>query len=128
MTTTGTQTAGKILAKTLIKAFGIGTRTSRYGKVFGSRTDLHEAMIESIENAVQLPGYYGPERTAVLRTAYAAALSYRKHYSGYRMDAIVRRSIASLSAYQFASMLGRMVDARVENVGDGERFFEAMRS
>ncbi len=118
-----TKTAGQVLADTLRANFGIGTRTRRYGKVFGHRTDLHHAMIETIENAVQLPGYYGPEKTEVFRVAWGAAMSYRKHVGGYRIDGTLAHQINSLSAYQFAALLGRMVDAGVATTGDGERFF-----
>lgn len=120
------RTAGQVLAATLRQNFGIGTRTRRYGKVFGNRTDLHAEMIGAIENAVQLPGYYGPEKTAVLRTAWGAAMSYRKHVGGYRIDGTLAQHINGLSAYQFAALLGRMVDADVATTGDGEMFFDAM--
>jgi hypothetical protein len=53
-------------------------------------------------------------------------MSYRKHYDGYRMDPALRRHISEMSAWQFAALLGRMVDAGVANTGDGERFFAAM--
>ena len=120
------KTAGQILAAELRRSFWIGTRTSRYGKIFGVRTDLHDAMVEAIENAVRRPGYYGPERTEVYRAAWGAVMSYRKHYDGYRMDPAVRRYISEMSAYQFAALLGRMADAGVANTGDGERFFADM--
>lgn len=123
---TTSKSTGQILADTLRSNFGIGTRTRRYGKVFGHRADLHTQMIEAIENAVQYPGYYGPEKTAVLRTAWGAAMSYRKHVQGHRIDGSLAFHINSLSAYQFAALLGRIADAGVETTGDGERFFDAM--
>ncbi len=129
MTATATatsQSAGQILAATLRQSFRIGTRTGRYGKVFGTRTDLHNEMVEAIEHAVQLPGYYGPERTEILRTAWGAAMSYRKHVNGYRIDGQLAFHINGLSAYQFAALLGRTVDAGVTTTGDGEAFFAAM--
>ncbi len=121
-----TITAGQILAVTLRANFRIGTRTGRYGRVFGHRTDLHEAMVEAIENASRYPGYYNAEKTAVFGTASASARSYRKHYDGYRIDGVLRRHISEMSAYQFAALLGRMVDAGITNVGEGERFFDQM--
>lgn len=120
------KTAGQILAATLRQNFRIGTRTGRYGKLFGHRTDLHNEMVEAIENAVQLPGYYSPEKTEILRAAWGAAMSYRKHVSGHRIDGLLARHINGLSAYQFAGLLGRMVDAGVATTGDGELFFAAM--
>jgi hypothetical protein len=124
--TTKTSTAGQTLADTLRANFRIGTRTSRYGKIFGHRTDLHDAMIEAIENAVTLPGYYSPEKTDAFRAAWGAAMSYRKHVGGYRIDGTLAFHINSLTAYQFAALLGRMVDAGVTTTGDGETFFANM--
>jgi hypothetical protein len=126
MTTTAAPTAGHSIAAALRKNFGIGTRTSRYGKVFGHRTDLHEAMIEAIENAVRYPGYYSPEKTETLRGAYGAAISYRKHVQGYRIDGMTALAINKMSAYQFAALIGRMADAGVQTTGEGERFFDQM--
>lgn len=124
--TTKTATAGQILADTLRANFRIGTRTSRHGTVFGHRTDLHNDMIEAIENATWYPGYYSPEKAAILHTAWGAAMSYRKHVGGHRIDGQLAFHINSLSAYQFAALIGRMVDAGVQTTGDGERFFDAM--
>lgn len=124
--TTATTTTGQVLAATLRKNFGIGTRTRRYGKVFGHRTDLHAEMVEAIENAVRYPGHYSPEKTDILRTAWGAAMSYRKHVNGCRINGLLAQHINGLSAHQFAALLGRMVDAGVTTTGDGERFFDAM--
>jgi hypothetical protein len=124
--TTRATTTGQTLAAALRANFGIGTRTRRYGQVFGQRTDLHDAMVEAIENAVQYPGYYSAEKTEILRSAWGAALSYRKHYDGYRMDSVLRLRISQLTAYQFAALLGRMVDAGVQTTGGGELFFADM--
>ncbi len=130
MTTTeiaeDTRTAGRKLADALRQNFKIGTRTRRYGKVFGSRTDLHAAMIESIRNANNYPGYYGPEKTAALAPGFTVALAYGKHVAGCRIDGVLARRINEMSAYRFAELLGRMVDAGVTNVGEGERFFQEM--
>jgi hypothetical protein len=125
-TSTATQTAGQALAAELRKSFRIGTRTHRYGKIFGARTDLHAAMIEAIETSARYPGYYSAERSAVFAAANAVAASYRKHVDGYRIDGHLAFVINGLSAYQFAALLGRMVDAGVSNVGEGEIFFDAM--
>ncbi len=124
--TVTTQSAGQILAAELRRMLRIGTRTGRYGKVFGVRSDLHAEMIETIENAVTLPGYHNTERTEILRAAWGAVLSYRKHYDGHRMDSVLRWKISEMSAYQFAALLGRMVDAGITTTGDGETFFAAM--
>jgi hypothetical protein len=125
-TATTTQSAGQILVATLRQMFRIGTRTSRYGKVLGHRSDLHAEMVEQIENAVTLPGYHSAEKTEILRAAWGAVLSYRKHYDGHRMDSVLRWRISEMSAYRFAALLGRMGDAGVTTTGDGEAFFAAM--
>jgi hypothetical protein len=121
-----TKTAGQLLAAALRQNFRVGTRTGRYGAISGERLDLHDAMVEAIENATQLPGYYSPEKTEILRVAWGAAMSYRKHVGGYRVDGLLAQHINGLSAYQFAALLGRMVDASVTTTGDGERFFDSM--
>ena len=121
-----TRTAGQRLADELRANFRVGTRTRRYGKAFGVRTDLHAAMIEAIRNANNYPGYYGPERTEAFAPGYAVAIAYDKHVAGYRIDPILHRHISEMSAYQFAALLGRMVDAGVTNTGEGERFFAEM--
>lgn len=124
--TVATQSTGQILAAELRRMFRIGTRTGRYGKVFGHRSDLHAAMIEAIESAVWYPGYYGPDKTEILSAAYGAVMAYRKHVGGNRIDGQLAFHINGLSAYQFAALLGRMVDADVSTTGDGELFFAAM--
>jgi hypothetical protein len=123
-----TKTSGQVLADTLRKNFGVGTRTGRRGKVFGYTTDLHVAMVEAIENAVQYPGFYSPEKTEILREAWGAATSYRKHVGGHRIDGALAFRINGLSAYRFAALLGQMVDASVTNTGEGERFFADLRA
>jgi hypothetical protein len=115
MPTTTTPAAGKLLADTLRTTFKVG-----------NRTDLHTAMIEAVENAAQYPGYYSAEKTAILRAAWGAALSYRKHVQGYRIDGLLAQHINGLSAWQFAALLGRMAEAGVSNTGEGETFFTAL--
>jgi hypothetical protein len=36
--------------------------------------------------------------------------------------------INALSPYQFCNLLGRMVDAGITNVGEGEQFFAQLRT
>ena len=121
-----TTTAGQELAAALRRYFSIGTRTRRYRRRDGYRQDLHADMIEAITNAVQYPGYFTEATTAKLTPGWGAALSYGKHVGGYRIDGTLAYRINSMTAYQFAALLGEMADAGVACTGDGERFFADM--
>jgi len=124
--TTTQATAGQELTATLRRYFSVGTRTRRYRMDEYGRRDLHAAMIEAIENAAQYPGYYSERTQDALHAGFGAALSYRKHVDGYRIDGTLRFAISEMSAWQFAALLGEMVDAGVTCTGDGERFFADM--
>ena len=117
-------TKGQELAATLRKSFSVGPRTRHHR----DGMDLRTEMLDAIRNAVYYPGYYGPEKTAIYRTAIGSVTSYDKHVDGYRIDGMLRYRITSMSPWQFAGLLGQMVDAGVTNVGEGERFFQRMRS
>lgn len=122
-----TETAGKTLAAELRRYFHIGPRTRRYrtDRDYGRR-DMHREMLEAINNAVVYPGYFSEAMTSALRPGWGAVLSYGKHVDGYRIDGTLRYRITSLNSWQFAALLGNMVDAGVTCTGDGERFFAAM--
>lgn len=117
-----TKTTGQELAATLRKSFRIGPRTRDYRDGRSLKADL----LESIENAITYPGYYGPERTELSRAASGALRSYQKHVDGYRIDGELRMHIVDLSPWYFAALLGDMVDAGITNVGEGERYFEQL--
>jgi hypothetical protein len=120
-------TAGQELTAALRRYFTVGTRTRRHrtdGN--GYRQDLHAEMIEGIMNAAQFPGYYCAGTQEALHAGFGAALAYDKHVYGYRIDGTLRQTITSMSPWQFAGLLGRMVDAGVTNTGEGERFFAGM--
>lgn len=125
--TTTQNTAGQELAATLRRYFHIGartrhTRTDRYG----CRQNLHHDMIEALHFAAQYPGYYSERIEAAFRPGFGAALAYDKHVSGYRIDGMLRLAITSMSPWNFAGLLGEMVDAGVTCTGEGERFFADM--
>lgn len=117
-------TKGQELAATLRKSFRINTRS----RIRRDGMDLRAEMLDAIRNASYYPGYYGPEMTATYRTAIGAVQSYDKHVDGYRIDGQLRYRITSMSPWEFAGLLGHMVDAGVTNVGEGERFFQQMRA
>jgi hypothetical protein len=121
-----TATAGQALAATLRRYFSVGTRTRRHVGRHGTLTDLHGDMIGAIFNAAWYPGYYVQATQDALHAGFGAALAYEKHVRGYRVSGTVAREISEMSPWQFAGMLGRMVDAGVTCTGDGERFFAAM--
>jgi hypothetical protein len=116
-----TETAGTALAAELRRYFSIGPRTRRYR----DRRDLHAAMIEAIEIAAAYPGYYHQPLQDALHNASAVAYSYRKHVEGYRISGVKIAAIQAMSPWRFAAFIGQMVDAGVENVGQGERFLNS---
>lgn len=127
MSETETITAGQELTATLRRYFSVGTRTRRYRTDrYGYRQDMHASMIESIMNAAQYPGYYCEGTQEALRAGFGTALAYDKHVNGYRIDGTLRHAITTMSPWQFAALLGQMVDAGVTNTGEGERFFSEM--
>lgn len=117
-------TKGQQFAKDMRKNLGIGTRTRRHRK----GVDLHAEILECIRNATYYPGCYTERREAIFRTAFGALLSYDKHIAGYRVDGKVISHISNLSPYQFCNLLGRMIDAEITNVGEGEQFFSQLRT
>jgi hypothetical protein len=126
MATTQT-TAGQELAATLRRYFTIGTRTRRYRKdPYGCRRDLHADMVEALTLAATQPGYYTPRTEKALAAGFGAALAYDKHVKGYRIPGILAQKINAMTPWQFAALLGEIVDARVTNTGEGERFFAEM--
>jgi hypothetical protein len=116
------ETIGRRFAKDMRENLGIGTNTPRRR----SGLDLHAEILECVRNATWYPGYYGETRTELFRKAYGAVLSYDKHIAGYRASGDVISHINNLSPYQFSALIGRMVDAGITNVGEGEQFFYAM--
>jgi hypothetical protein len=120
--TQATKTAGQQLATELRAYFGIGTRTRRRRD---DRNLITEMLRDLLDNGFY-PGIHGPERTEILRPGFAVALAWGKHVDGYRIDGVLRAELDKLSPWQFANLLGRMVDAGVTNNGEGERFFDAM--
>lgn len=117
-------TKGQQFAKSMRDNHGIGTRTRRHRK----GVDLHAEIMESIRNATFYPGWYGEERQEIFRAAFGAWQSYNKHIAGYRANANVVSHINALSPYQFCALIGRMIDAGISNVGEGERFFTELHS
>ena len=120
---TATQdTAGQNLTAALRRYFSVGPRTRRYRK----GTDLHIEMVAAISMAAQYPGYFVERTQDALHAGYGAALAYEKHVQGYRISGTLAARISAMSAWQFAALLGQMVDAGVTCTGAGERFFTEM--
>jgi hypothetical protein len=119
-------TSGQLLTAELRRFFRIGTRTRRHRESpFGGTDDLDARMVEEIKLSATIPGPGGPD-DALLRPGWAAVLSHRVHYLGYRVDPTLRRHVELMTAWQFSALLGRMLDAGATNVGEGERFFRQM--
>jgi hypothetical protein len=115
-------TAGQGLTAALRRYFSAGTRTRRYRK----GADLHEEMVDAIYLAAQYPGYYVQATQDALHPGFGTALAYDKHVRGCRISGTLAQQINAMSAWQFAGLLGQMVDAGVENTGAGARFFSEM--
>lgn len=125
--TATTTTAGQDLTATLRRYFSVNSRSRRFRKDrYGCRQDLHAAMVEALTNAATMPGYYSENTESALRTGFGTALAYDKHVNGYRIDGTLRFHITEMSPWNFAALLGQMVDAGVTCTGDGERFFADM--
>ena len=114
-------TAGQDFATAARKNLGIGPRSTK------NAAALKRDMLAAVETACTFPKSYGPERTAIFRTAFGVVSGYRKHIDGYRVDGNTRYQIEQMTPYQFASFIGKQIDAGVTNVGEAERFYAAMR-
>jgi hypothetical protein len=119
-------TAGQDLTAALRRYFSLGTRTRRYRTDRNGRRDLHTEMVEALCYAAQCPGYYAPATQDALHAGFGAALAYGKHIQGYRVSGTLIAKISAMSPWQFAALLGQMVDAGVTTTGEGERFFSEM--
>lgn len=120
---TTTKTSGAEFAAAMLRNHGIGTRTRR------TRDGLNmvNEIIESVERAAYLPGYYSDEKASIFRAAKTAIDGYRKHILGYRIDGQVIAKIQGMSPRQFVMMLADMIDANVSHMGDAEAYFNRMR-
>lgn len=83
-------------------------------------------MIEAINFAASYPGYYCEGTQSALAPGFGAALAYDKHVRGYRISGTLAMRINAMSPWQFAALLGQMVDAGIETTGAGEQFFSEM--
>lgn len=122
-TTTKNITAGTEFAVMMLKNHGISPRTRHVRDGLNMVTEI----IESIERAAYLPGYYSDEKARVFRTAKTAADGYRKHIEGYRARPETCAKVRAMSPRQFVMMLADMIDASVGHMGDAERYFAAMQ-
>jgi hypothetical protein len=116
-------TAGQAVTTELRRYFTISSRTRRYR----NGQDLHQSMIEALHHAATLPGYYSDRTHEIFHPAFGAAMAYQKHVKGFRISGTLAYTINSMSPWQFAALIGQMVDAGVTNTGEGERFFQQMR-
>jgi hypothetical protein len=120
---TATKTAGQAFAAEIRKMFGIGPRT-RWHRKGGLRTVERDQIIRHAMEAIG--DYRGSEsevRTAILNTGYTALHAYIKNVDGYRIDALVIKSIKDLTPWGWTEYLGRMVDTGHTCVGPFELWF-----
>lgn len=118
---TATKTAGQTFTASMVRNFGIGTRTRLTG-------DLREDILNAVHNAAVMPGYYNETRTAAFAPAFPVINGYTKHIDGHRIDSTICWYVREgLTAYQFVKLLGRAVDADVTNSYEAEEFFGALK-
>jgi hypothetical protein len=122
MTTTQTLTTGREFATTMLRNFGIGARTRRTRDGMNMVTEI----IEAVERATYLEGYYGEEKIRIFRAAFAPVGGYQKHILGYRARPETCAKIQAMSPYQFVMLLADMIDAGVTNMGEAETYFGSL--
>lgn len=115
--------AGTEFAKMVRKNFGISARTRTYRGGMNMKNEI----LEAIANANNYPGYYSEAKTELFRPAFPVMLAYAKHVQGGRVDPMVAYQIEMMSPWQFAGLLGEMIDAGITNNFEGEIFFQNMR-
>ncbi|MFJ7329004.1 hypothetical protein ACIQVN_22530 [Streptomyces cyaneofuscatus] len=117
-------TTGQQFAKDMQKNLSIGTRTRRWsGKPPDS--DMHELILKSIAHAQATlrDGGHSKTRTELVRSAFWAMCSYEKHIWNGRATPVLVAYLNDQTPWQLCNLLGQMIDAKISNVGEGERFF-----
>ena len=122
MTTTKTLTAGTEFAALMLSNHRIGPRTRR----FRDGANMVTEIVESVQHAVYLPGYYSEAKTRAFSAAITAVNGYEKHILGYRARPETIAKIQAMSPRQFVLMIADMIDAGVAHMGDAERYFAAL--
>lgn len=117
-------TEGQQFTATMRSYLSVGPRTRTYR----NGENIKARVLEILETNSQYAGYYNEAQTAAFKPATAVAYAWRKHIEGYRIDPIVVAKLAALSPYRFIALLGDMVDAGVTNAGEGETYFNSLRS
>jgi hypothetical protein len=118
-----TTTAAAEFTATVARYFHINSRTRRYRKGL----DIKAEIVEAVQLAATVPGYYSEATQQGLRVAFAAICGYRKHILGSRIDGVTISKIRDMTPWQFTQMLGDMIDKGVTNVFEAELYFQAMR-
>lgn len=122
---TATQTAGQKFTATLVKTLHIGSRTRNRRGIY----NLREEIIDTVQTAATLPGYWTAERQQAMAAGYTAINAHRKHIEGARLDSMVCWYVREgMSPYQFAKLLGRLIDANITTVYQAESFFSSLRA
>jgi hypothetical protein len=117
-----TTTAAAEFTATIARYFHINSRTRRYRK----GADMKVEIVEAVQLAATVPGYYSEDTQRALGSAFAAVCGYRKHILGCRINGVTIFKIQEMTPWQFAQMLGDMIDKGVTNVFEAELYFQAM--
>jgi hypothetical protein len=117
-----TMTAAVEFRTTVARYFHINSRTRHYRKGL----DVKAEIVEAVQLAATVPGYYSEATQQGLRVAFAAICGYRKHILGCRISGVTISKINDMTPWQFTLMLADMIDKGVSNAFEAELYFQAM--
>lgn len=109
-------TKGQQFVKAITTLHHVGPRTRRYR----DDRDLFNAILGDVREATIAPFMFSEQRAAALQAGWTAVNAYYKHIDGGRIDPTKCIAVKSLSPYQFAKFLGRMIDAGISNMLEAE--------
>jgi hypothetical protein len=117
-----TTTAAAEFTATVARYFHINSRTRRFRKGL----DIKAEIVESVQLAATVQGYYAEGTQAALRLAFAPVCGYRKHIIGCRINGVTVSKIRDMTPWEFTQMLADMIDKGVSNAFEAELYFQAM--
>ena len=117
-----TTTAASEFTATVTRYFHISSRTRSYRKGL----DVKAEIVDAVQLAATVPGYYSEQTQAGLRAAFAPICGYRKHILGCRINGVTISKIREMSPWEFTQMLADMIDKGVSNAFEAELYFQAM--
>jgi hypothetical protein len=118
-------TAGQLFAKRACKISSVGPATRRWR----DGENVVKRIIQNVLDASTMPGCYSKETENELKVAFGAVYAWMDLVDGFRTITAEQHEVYSqIGPYQFAKIIGEMVDAGVSNRGEGETFFRIKRN